>query len=75
MLADATPAGSAIASIERASCDSSARDSRQPAGTRRIFTEQAALSDGYNDLAGREEGTRAGLDNLDAELKREPGRA
>ena len=32
------------------------------------FTEQAALSDGYNDLAGREEGTRAGLDNLDAEL-------
>ena len=37
--------------------------------------EQAALSDGYNDLAGREEGTRAGLDNLDAELKREPGRA
>jgi hypothetical protein len=49
--------------------------SSQPAGTRRIFTEQAALSDGYNDLAGREEGTLAGLDNLDAELKREPGRA
>ena len=45
------------------------------AGTRLIFTEQAAFLDGYNDLAGREEGTRAGLDNLDAELKREPARA
>jgi uncharacterized protein YndB with AHSA1/START domain len=45
------------------------------AGTRLIFTEQAALLDGYNDLAGRVEGTRAGLDNLDAELKREPARA
>jgi hypothetical protein len=45
------------------------------AGTRRIFTEQAAFLDGYNDLAGREEGTRAGLDDLDAELKREPARA
>jgi hypothetical protein len=33
------------------------------------------LSDGYNDQAGREESTRAGLDNLDAELKREPGTA
>ena len=28
--------------------------------------------DGYNDLGEREEGTRAGLDSLDAELKREP---
>ena len=45
------------------------------AGTRGIFTEHAALSDGYNELAGRAEGTRVGLDNLDAELKREPGRA
>ena len=45
------------------------------AGTRLIFTEQAAFLDGYNDLAGREEGTRAALDNLDAELKREPARA
>ena len=45
------------------------------AGTRLIFTEQAAFLDGYNDLAGREEGTRVGLDNLDAELKREPARA
>ena len=51
------------------------RDSSQPAGTRLIFTEQAAFLDGYNDLAGREEGTRAGLGNLDAELKREPARA
>lgn len=45
------------------------------AGTRLIFTEQAAFLDGYNDLAEREEGRRAGLDNLDAELKREPARA
>ena len=45
------------------------------AGTRLIFTEQAAFLDGYNDLAVREEGTRAGRDNLDAELKREPARA
>ena len=45
------------------------------AGTRLIFTEQAAFLDGYNDLAGREEGTRVGLDNLDVELKRAPGRA
>jgi uncharacterized protein YndB with AHSA1/START domain len=44
------------------------------AGTRLIFTEQAAFLDGYNDLAGREEGTRVGLNNLDAELKREPAR-
>jgi uncharacterized protein YndB with AHSA1/START domain len=43
--------------------------------TRLIFTEQAAFLDGYNDLAGREEGTRAGLDDLDAELRREPARA
>jgi hypothetical protein len=45
------------------------------AGTRLIFTERTAFLDGYNDLAGRVEGTRAGLDDLDAELKREPGRA
>jgi len=45
------------------------------AGTRLIFTEQAAFLDGYNDLAGLEEGTRAGLDDLDAELRREPARA
>jgi hypothetical protein len=52
-----------------------AGDGGVQASPRRIFTEQAALSDGYNDLAGREEGTLAGLDNLDAERKREPGRA
>jgi hypothetical protein len=45
------------------------------AGTRLIFTEQAAFLGGYNDLAGREEGTRVALDNLDVELKLEPGRA
>ena len=30
------------------------------AGSRLNFTEQAAFLDGYNDLAMREEGTRAG---------------
>jgi len=37
-----------------------------------IFTEQAAFLDGYNDLAGREDGMRVGLGNLDAELKASP---
>ena len=32
------------------------------AGTRLIFTEQAAVLDGYNDLAGHEEDTRVGPD-------------
>ena len=40
-------------------------------GTRLIFTEQVTFLDGYDDPAGREEGTRIGLDNLDAELRRE----
>ena len=42
------------------------------AGARLIFTEPATFLDGYNDLGEREKGTRAGLDSLDAELKREP---
>ena len=33
-------------------------------GTRMIFTEQVAFLDGHADLAGREEGTRVGLDQL-----------
>jgi uncharacterized protein YndB with AHSA1/START domain len=37
-------------------------------GTRMIFTEQLAMLDGYDDLAGREEGTRIGLDNLGRQL-------
>jgi len=40
------------------------------AGTRMTFTEQAVFLDGYDDPAGRERGTRALLDNLDAELRR-----
>jgi uncharacterized protein YndB with AHSA1/START domain len=40
------------------------------AGTRLIFTEQGAFLDGYDDVAGREEGTRIGLENLDKELSR-----
>jgi len=40
-------------------------------GTRLTFTEQAVFLDGYDDVAQREEGTRAGLDNLDAELRRD----
>ena len=39
--------------------------------TRLIFTEQVAFLDGYDDLAGREEGTAVGLTNLEAELRRE----
>ena len=34
-------------------------------GTRLVFTEQGAFLDGYDDIAGREEGTRIGLGNLD----------
>lgn len=44
-------------------------------GTRLIFTEQGVFLDGHVDLAGREEGTRVGLDNLDAELRRQPANA
>lgn len=41
-------------------------------GTLLVFTEQGAFLDGYDDVAGREEGTRIGLENLDAELRRKP---
>jgi uncharacterized protein YndB with AHSA1/START domain len=41
------------------------------AGTRLIFTEQAVFLDGTANAAEREEGTRVGLDNLDAALRRE----
>jgi uncharacterized protein YndB with AHSA1/START domain len=37
-------------------------------GTRLVFTEQGAFLDGYDDVAGREHGTRIGLDNLAAAL-------
>ena len=40
-------------------------------GTRLTFTEQSAFLDGYDDLAGREEGTGIGLDNLGAALQAE----
>jgi hypothetical protein len=50
------------------------RQHRERVLSNTLFTEQAAFLDGYNDRVGREEGTRAGLDNLDAELKGEPGR-
>lgn len=33
-------------------------------GTTLVFTEQGAFLDGYDDVAGREHGTRIGLDNL-----------
>lgn len=39
-------------------------------GTRLVFTEQGAFLDGYDDVAGREEGSRIGLENLAAELER-----
>jgi uncharacterized protein YndB with AHSA1/START domain len=44
------------------------------AGTRLVFTEQAVFLDGYDIPAQREHGTRELLDNLDAELRREPAR-
>lgn len=37
-------------------------------GTTLVFTEQGAFLDGYDDVAGREHGTRIGLDNLAAAL-------
>lgn len=40
-------------------------------GTRLGFTEQGVFLDGYDDIAGREEGTRVGLDNLLVALQRE----
>lgn len=40
-------------------------------GTRLSFTEQGVFLDGYDDIAGREEGTRVGLDNLQMALQRE----
>ncbi len=39
-------------------------------GTRLTFTEQAVFLDGFVDGGGRERGTRAHLDRLDAVLKR-----
>jgi len=39
-------------------------------GTRLSFTEQGVFLDGYDDIAGREEGTRIGLDNLQVALQR-----
>ena len=36
--------------------------------TRLIFTEQAVFLDGFDDAGGREKGTRAHLDRLDAAL-------
>lgn len=38
------------------------------AGTRLVFTEQGAFLDGHDTPAGREHGTRVGLERLDAEL-------
>ena len=40
-------------------------------GTRLLFTEQGVFLDGYDDIAGRKEGTRIGLDNLQTALQRE----
>jgi hypothetical protein len=45
------------------------------AGTRLIYTEQGAFLDGADRPADREAGCRALLDNLDAELRREPAAA
>ena len=45
------------------------------AGTRMIFTEQAVFLDGFDDAGGRERGTGALLDNLEAALRLEPASA
>jgi uncharacterized protein YndB with AHSA1/START domain len=47
-----------------------------PAGaaTRLVFAEQAAFLDGFDDGGGREHGTGALLDQLGADLKRNPPR-
>lgn len=46
----------------------------KPEGTRTrlVFTEQGAFLDGHDDVASREHGTRALLDNLDAALRSAP---
>jgi hypothetical protein len=44
-------------------------------GTRLSVTEQAVFLDGADYPAQREQGTRALLDSLDAELRREPATA
>ena len=41
-------------------------------GTRLVFTEQDAFLDGYDDPAGREQGTAGLLDALGDELSRQP---
>ena len=41
-------------------------------GTRLTFTEQGVYLDGFEDKGGREEGSRALLDNLERELRRSP---
>jgi uncharacterized protein YndB with AHSA1/START domain len=40
-------------------------------GTRLVYTEQSVFLDGHDDAGGREHGTRALFDNLEAALKRE----
>lgn len=40
-------------------------------GTRLVFTEQGAFLDGYDDVAGREAGSRGLLEALATELERE----
>lgn len=42
---------------------------QEGAGTRLVFTEQAAYLDGYDDAGSREQGTRGLLDKLDAALR------
>lgn len=45
------------------------------AGTRLVFTEQAAFLDGLERPESREQGTQSGLDRLASELEREPAAA
>jgi uncharacterized protein YndB with AHSA1/START domain len=47
----------------------------QGTGTLLVFTEQGVFLDGYDDPAGREQGTRWLLDKLDASLQHAPATA
>ena len=44
------------------------------AGTRMTFTEHAVFLDGHDDAGGREKGTRALIDQLEASLRVKPAR-
>jgi uncharacterized protein YndB with AHSA1/START domain len=64
-------------SVSLATVELKPADQTPGPATRLTFTEQAVFLDDFDDPAGagREKGTRALLDNLDAVLRRKPGEA